>query len=245
MILRILNKANFTQKFLHPISRINDLCTLTIQENSIYNLNRTVDSSLSLYSVCEDIEVLDYTEKTNISFADIKKFIKAFDCISDATVDLIINANSVEYKSNGTKFKFHLINDNIVKSPNYNIEKINSLQFDNEFMMNISIYNLLIKSSTFITNSNKIYIGTDGGNVIAELTDKSKSNVDSYSTKISEVYSGSSIEKPLSFNFDLFRNVSFLKTTDILIRINNKGFIAFDVVDDKYKLKYTATAYSV
>jgi hypothetical protein len=152
----------------------------------------------------------------------------------------------VEYKSNGTKFKFHLINDNIVKSPNYNIEKIKSLQFDNEFKLNISVYNMLIKSSTFITSSNKIYISTENGYVLAELTDKSKNNIDSYSTKISDVYGGAAIEKALSFNFDLFRNISFLKTSDVLVRLNTKvGFIAFDVDDDKYNLKYTATAYSI
>jgi len=246
MILRILNKTNFTQKFLHPVSRINDLCTLTVQENSIYNLNRTADSNFSLYSVCTDVETIDFTENVNLSFADIKKFIKAFDCIADNTIDLVINSNSVEYKSNGTKFKFHLINDNIVKSPNYNIEKIKSLQFDNEFKLNISVYNMLIKSSTFITSSNKIYISTENGYVLAELTDKSKNNIDSYSTKISDVYGGAAIEKALSFNFDLFRNISFLKTSDVLVRLNTKvGFIAFDVDDDKYKLKYTATAYSI
>jgi hypothetical protein len=37
-----------------------------------------------------------------------------------------------------------------------------------------------------------------------------------------------------------------LKTTDAVVRLNTKmGFIAFDIEDDKYKLKYTATAYSI
>ena len=40
--------------------------------------------------------------------------------------------------------------------------------------------------------------------------------------------------------------ISYLKTTDAIVRLNTKmGFIAFDIEDDKYKLKYTATAYSI
>lgn len=246
MILRILNKNNFTQKFLQPISRINDLCSLIIEGNAIYNLNRTADNNFSLYSLCTEVETIDYTEKTTLSFADIKKFIKVFDCIQENTIDLIIHSNYVEYKSNGTRFKFHLINDNIVRSPNYSIEKINSLKFDTEFLMNASMFNTLIKSSTFITSSNKIYLSTQDGAVIAELNDKSKDNIDTFSTKISDVYKGDSIENPLGFDFDMFRNISALKSPEVLIRLNtNVGFIAFDVDEDNYKLKYTATAYSI
>ena len=139
-----------------------------------------------------------------------------------------------------------LINDNIVRSPNYSIEKINSLKFDTEFLMNASMFNTLIKSSTFITSSNKKYLSTQDGTVIAELNDKSKDNIDTFSTKISDVYKGDSIENPLGFDFDMFRNISALKSPEVLIRLNtNVGFIAFDVDEDNYKLKYTATAYSI
>jgi hypothetical protein len=246
MILRILNKTNFIQKFLTPISRINELCTLTVQKNNIYNLNRTADTNFSLYSVCSDVETEGVEENVNLSFADVKKLIKVLDCLSENSLNLFLNKNNVEYNDKGTKFRFHLINDNIVKSPNYNIDKINALQFDTEFKLTNTIHSHLIKSSTFITDSNKIYISTENGCVMAELTDKSKNNIDSYSVKISDFYGGDSITKPVSFNFDLFRNLSYLKTTEASVRLNTKmGFIAFDIQDDKYKLKYTATAYSI
>jgi hypothetical protein len=196
--------------------------------------------------VCSDVETEGIEDNVNLSFADIKKLIKVLDCLSVNTLDLVLNKNNVEYNDKGTKFRFHLINDNIVKSPNYNIDKINALQFDVDFKLNTTTHSHLIKSSTFITDSNKIYISTEDGCVLAELTDKSKNNIDSYSVKISDFYGGTSIDKPISFNFDLFRNISYLKTTDAVVRLNTKmGFIAFDIEDDKYKLKYTATAYSI
>lgn len=246
MILRILNKNSFTQKFLQPISRINDLCSLIVEDGKIYNLNRTSDNNFSLYAVCTEVETIDFQQKTTLSFSDIKKFIKVFDCIPENSIDLIIHSNYVEYKSNGTRFKFHLINDNIVRSPNYSIDKINSLQFNTGFMLSSSSLNTLIKSSTFITDSNKIYLSTDQGVVIAELNDKSKQNIDTFSTKISDGYSGEEIIKPLGFKFDLFRTVSASKCNEILVNINtNIGFIAIDVNEDKYRLKYTATEYSI
>lgn len=242
MILKILNKNSFVHKFLVPVSKINELCSLTLENNSIYNLNRTSDTNFSLYAKTEDIE---YTgEKRNISFADIKRFIKVLDCIPlDTNIELNINENNIEYASHSTRFKFHLINDNIVRGPSFNIDKINSLQFDCEFTFSYNSYMSLIKSSTFIIDSSKIYLHNEGSNVIAELTDKTKSNIDTYSTKISESFTGEPIQKPIGFDFDLFKNVSFPKNGEIIIKLNPKiGFVAFEIQDNNYNLKYIATA---
>ena len=241
MNLKILNKSNFVQKFLVPISRINDLSSLTLENNSIYNLNRTPDNNFSLYITSNEVEYSG--EKRTISFSDIKKFIKVFDCIQSDVIDLVLTDNTIEYKSNGTKFKFHLINDNIVKSPNFSIDKINSLQFDVSFKMPLSTLNLLIKSSTFITDSNKLYISTNEGKVYGEMTDRTKMVIDSYTTEISDSYDGEEIKKPLAFDFDLFRNISFLRVPEFLIKLNTKiGVIVFDILDDNYKLRYISTA---
>lgn len=244
MKLKILNRINFIQKFLSPISKINDLCTLTIEDNQIYSINRTVDNNFSLYSRTSDIELIDCEEKVNLSFSDIKKFIKILECINEDSVELILNPNNIEYKSSAVKFKFHLINDNIVKSPNFNLDKINGLEYNLGFKLSLVMFNTLMKSSVFITNSNKIYISTENGNIIGELNDKTKTNIDTYTSKLSDVYVGDSISTPLAFNFDLFRNISFLKTSELDVSLNtNKGIIAFDVCDDKYKLKYIAVAH--
>lgn len=241
MNLKILNKTNFVQKFLIPVSRINDLSSLTVDNGLIYNLNRTPDNNFSLYIKSTEVEYSG--EKRTISFSDIKKFIKVLDCIQSDTIDLILTENTIEYKSNGTKFKFHLINDNIVKSPNFSIDKINSLEFDFTFKISLSTINNLIKSSTFITDSNKIYISTNDGKVFGEMTDKSKMIIDSYTTEISPIFVGNSIDKPLAFDFDLFRNVSFLRVPEFEIKMNTKiGVIVFDIEDDNYKMRYISTA---
>lgn len=242
MRLKILNKSNFIQKFLTPISKINELCSLSLEENSIYNLNRTSDTNFSLYARTEDIKYEG--EKRNISFSDLKRFIKLLDCIPlENDIDLIINENNIQFESHSTRFKFHLINDNIIRGPSFNIDKINALEFDCEFKFSYNSYISLIKSSTFIVDSSKIYIHNEGTNILAELTDKTKSNIDTYSTVISNTFVGLDINKPIGFDFDLFKNISFPKNGEILIKLNTKiGFVAFEIQDGNYKLKYIATA---
>lgn len=241
MNLKIKNKTNFIHNFLNPISRINDLCSLTLENNSIYSLNRTSDSNFMLYASTDDI--CYEGEKRILSFADIKKFSKAFECVSqDTDIDLKLNENNIEYSSHLNKFKFHLINDNIVRGPNYNIDKLNSLEYDTEFTLNYNSYLNLIKSSTFIS-SEKIYLNTVDGKMYGELTDKTKSNIDSYTLSISESYNGSALDKPLCFDFNLFRSIAMPKNSESIIRLSNKGIIAFVIEQDKYKLKYISTAH--
>jgi len=243
MKLKINNKSEFIQKFLIPISRINDLCTLKIDSNSISTLSRTPDSNFVLYSLYKDVEIIDYTAERSISFADIKKFIKAFECTEGDVVELILNENNIEYKSSNIKFKFHLINDNIIKTPNFNLDKIEALVYDVESTIPISVILSLIKSSTFITDSNKIYIKSNGTSLVGELSDKTKDNIDSFTTKLSDIYVGPNIETPVVLNFDIFRIISALKMQEINIRLNTqRGFVAFDLSEDKYKIKYIATA---
>lgn len=246
MKLKILNKKNFLKNFLDPISRVNDLCTLTLQDGKIFNLNKTPDSSYSLYAQSVDVEYeLDEDVlKRLISFADLKKFIKLFDCIQqDENIELELHENNIEYKTSNVKFKFHLIDDKIVRSPNFNIDKINSINYTITFDIAKTVHQALIKSSTFITDSNKIYISTEDNNVIGEMTDKTRINIDTLATILSDKYEGKPLSEPLPFNFDLIRSLCFLKSDSIKTSINvDRSVIAFDVHDNNYKLKYIATA---
>ena len=87
-----------------------------------------------------------------------KKFIKIIDCIGQDTFELTINTNNIEYKSSATKFKFHLINDNIVKIQEKvllvnNVDKIGSLLMDNNYIQGL-ITKLSINIDTASLHSN-------------------------------------------------------------------------------------------
>ena len=219
-----------------------DMSIVTIDKNGATSLNKTVDNSIILYAKTTDVEYDN--ESTKLNIPDIKKLIRALDCLQSTspTINLQINRNSIEYKSSGTRFKFHLIEDGIIVPPNINIQKIESFEYDTTFKLNVNTFNSLIKSSTFLTDSNKIYISTEDGAVYAELTDKGRSNTDSYKMAICNGYEGSEITKEIPFSFDLFRSCSLLKADVINVSINTiKSIIAFDIIDGNYKLKYIST----
>lgn len=245
MQLTFNNKSNFCSKFLVPISRISDLSIISVNAHNvgeITSLNKTVDNNTILFAKCNDAS-LDAAQRVDLNVPDVKKFVKVFDCIEDETIVVQLNNNNIEYKSPKTKFKFHLLEDGIIAPLGHSLKKIESFEYDTHFKMDIATYNNIVRSSTFITESNKIYIYTDEHGVSCELTDKSRHNLDSFTTQLAERYEGAEIIKPLPFSFDNIRNVSTLRATELDIKINtSKGILCVDVQDEGYHLKYISTA---
>ena len=240
MIISLNNKNDFVNKFLNPISRVNDLVTIKVDGNEVSSLNRTSDNNIILYASCNDI-TCDTTHNVNIP--DVKKLIKALDGITDNQVSLTVNPNNLEYKSNTVKFKFHLLEDGIIAVPNLNINKINNFQYNVRFKMTTQSLTNLLKSSTFITDSNKMYIFSEGSVIYGELTDRSKHNIDMYTTVLTTAYDGEAIDKPIPFSFDTFRLLSTLKSNAFDVSLNTeRGILAMDIIENGYKLKYISTS---
>jgi hypothetical protein len=79
--------------------------------------------------------------------------------------------------------------------------------------------------------------------VLCELNDKSRHNLDSFTTQIADRYEGVDIVKPIPFALDAIRYISSLKTEELDIHINTgKGVLCIDVCDSDYKLKYVSTS---
>lgn len=239
--LTILNKSNFLSKFLVPISRIQETCLITLRDGHVFSLVNA-ENNIKLYARCDDIKYSG--ESLNLGFSDIKKLIKAIDMIQDNEVELRLNSNNIEYTGKNNMFKIFLTDDSNIPLPKISIKKIMDFQYDTKFLVNPDIFSNLIKSSAFITNSNKVYITTVDGGVMAELNDKTKKNVDVFTIKISETFDGSNV-RSIPFPFDLFKIINgYSKTNNIGMSINNNvGIIAIDVFDNNYILKYIASAH--
>lgn len=239
--LTILNKSNFLSKFLVPISRIQETCLITLRDGHVFSLVNA-ENNIKLYARCDDIKYSG--ESLNLGFSDIKKLIKAIDMIQDNEVELKLNSNNIEYTGKNNMFKIFLTDDSNIPLPKISIKKIMDFQYDTKFLVNPDIFSNLIKSSAFITNSNKVYITTVDGGVMAELNDKTKKNVDVFTIKISETFDGSNV-RSIPFPFDLFKIINgYSKTNNIGMSINNNvGIIAIDVFDNNYILKYIASAH--
>lgn len=241
MNLTIKNRINFCDKFLAPISRISDMGILSLSNDTITSLCKTIDNNTILLSKYNDIDC-DVSGSINLNISDIKKLIKLFDSLDDNVVNLKINSNNIEYTSSNIKFKFHLLEDGIIAPLGHSHKKIEQFEYDCKFSVNVDTLNKLLKSSAFITDSNKIYIQTAGDAVQCELTDKSKHNVDNFVMQISDFYIGSQINNGIPFTFDLFRNIATLKASKLEFNINTtKSIMCIDIIDDTSKLKYVST----
>ena len=99
----------------------------------------------------------------------------------------------------------------------------------------------LIKGSVFSSDSNKIYVSTDSEGVYAELTDKTRNNIDTITLRISDSYDGDSIDS-LPFSFEIFRLME-ISNKDILVKINVKlGLVIFEILDNYNKMLYVMSS---
>jgi len=242
MQLTFNNKSHLCNKFLAPISRISDMAILTIEDGKIYSINKTADNNIVLLARCGDVAAGD-AARVNLNIPDVKKFIKAFDVITDENISVTLNSNNVEYRSPQIKFKFHLLEDGIIAPAGLNLQKIEKFEYDVHFRVSTAQLSSVLRSSTFITESNKIYFYTEDGRVCCELTDKSRHNLDSFTNQLADRYNGNEIIKPMPFAFDVVRSISTLKATEVDFHINtSRGILCVDVEDGDYQLKYISTA---
>ena len=103
----------------------------------------------------------------------------------------------------------------IITSPKVNIEKVKSLELDGNFTLASSSIINLIKGSSICTDSNKLYLSVKDKDVLGEITDKVRANVDSYGINISNNYEGVQFAVPIPLNFEIFRIISSMRFKDI------------------------------
>jgi len=233
--LKVANKAEFL-KLLDAISKINDSgVILDLQEEKITSLVSSIDSTLIL---CSEYKTnLGFVDTINIP--DVKKLRNVLDTIEDTEISLDINSNNLQYSGDGVKFKYHLFEEGFLTKPNLNLEKINSFKFDVEFKLNKNTLQRLFKGSTFASETNKIYFYTEDGNLMAELTDRSRHNTDNFTLSLGKI---DKELKPVPVNLDNIRLLSLINE-EFNVSVNTEyGVVVFDIEDKDIKLKYIISA---
>jgi len=112
MTIPIHNKNEFVDKFLTPLSRINNSCSLHLKGDKLTALVATPDASVILNAVWKFSD--DLSEENKLNIPDINKLIKVLDCIREEYVTLKVNSNNISYNEKGIKFKYHLLEDGIL-----------------------------------------------------------------------------------------------------------------------------------
>jgi len=237
--LKIKNKKDFVSNFLGPVSNLNDACILSIEGNSMSCTLASADATI----VCKStIEVDTDLDNVKLNLPDIKKMVRVLDIIPSNEIELQVNENNISYNKNGYKFKYHLLDDGIIKQPNLNVEKIKKLDFNTKFIVKENELNTLFKGSSFATETSKVYIFEEGGKINGELGDRSRHNTDNFICELSNEFEGN-IEKPLPVNFDSFRLVSFSGSREVNFSVNtDMGVITCNFKKGDAQLIYIISA---
>ena len=238
--LKIKNKKDFVSNFLGPVSNLNDACILSIEDNIVSCTLASADATI----VCRSsMEVdTDIPNSTKLNLPDIKKLVRVLDIIPSDDIELKINENNISYNENGYKFKYHLLDDGIIKQPSLNVEKVKNLNFNTKFTVKEKELNTLFKGSSFATETSKVYLFEDDNKIYSELGDRSRHNSDNFVCILSENFEGN-IDKPLPVNFDSFRLVSFGGSKEVNFNVNTEmGVITCNFQKGNTQLIYIISA---
>lgn len=237
-----INNKHFKKLFLEQISKISDSAVLVLTNNCVECKTCTPDNAVILglkFKVETDQNI---TEPVFINVGDIKKLIRAFDCISEEDVSFKLENNNIAYTDNSIKFKFHLLENGIINQPKINLQKLEQLEFDGEFTLSDRAVSELIKASTFSTDSNKIYLTSNNNILKGTLTDKTKFNIDSFEINVAEDYTGGKLEN-LCLNFEVFRILSTSKFSALKCKTSSKiGVVLFEFENKILTSKYIVSA---
>lgn len=237
--LKIKNKKDFVSNFLGPVSNLNDACILSIESNNMSCTLASADATI----VCKStVDVETDLDNVKLNLPDIKKMVRVLDIIPSNEIELQVNENNLSYNKSGYKFKYHLLDDGIIKQPNLNVEKIKKLDFNTKFIVKENELNTLFKGSSFATETSKVYIFEEDGKISGELGDRSRHNTDNFVCELSDNFEGS-INKPLPVNFDSFRLVSFGGSREVNFSVNtDMGVITCNFNKGNVQLIYIISA---
>ena len=238
--LKIKNKKDFVSNFLKPISNLNDACILSLKDNLLTCTLASADATIVSKST---IKVETDLKESKLNLPDIQKLIRVLEIIPTAEVKLDINENNISHSNNGYKFKYHLLDDGIIKQPSLNVEKVNKLNFNTKFKVSENNLSTLFKGSTFASETTKVYLYEEDGKIYSELGDRNRHNTDNFICILGDEFEGDSITKPLPINFESFRLISFTGSKEITFNINNEmGVITCNFVKGNTSLIYIISA---
>jgi hypothetical protein len=236
------------EKILKPINRLTESCVLNVNQNNIYSICSSPDNTVILYAKLNlpqsNIPVI------KLNLISIKKLLSGLECLSDnGQFTMQLNDNNVmcqvveEDTDEKTHFKYHLVDDSIIKEAPVNINKIAALKFDTEFSISPSKLKQIISGYAFASDVSKIYFSSSAGKIHAEINDKTLQNVDNISFVISNEYEGEEITDYIPLSLEVFKNLVHCKS-DVKVKINNqyKVFVFQNTEEDNVELKYIISA---
>lgn len=237
----------FLEKLLKPVSKLSESCVLKISDKSLYTVCTPSDNSLILYAKAE-LPVSIETCKLNL--INIKKLLTGLDCLGDDgefSLSLLDNhiKCQLENKDSGEicHFKYHLVDDGIIKESTVNVQKISKLTFDTEFEITADKFKKIMSAYSFATDATKLYFYSKNNQIYGEINDRTLQNIDNISMLLSDKVLGQSLSTPMPISVEIFKNF-ILNKNSIKVKINNQYnvFVFQSQDDENVNFKYIVSA---
>lgn len=239
---------SFLEKLLRPVNRLTESCVLNVKEESLYSICSSADSTVILYAKAK--LPVSINPPVRLNLISIKKLLSGLECLGDNGEFSIenegnyIKCQNIDHDSREkTFFKYHLVDDSVVKEAPVNINKIASLKFDTEFTISTTKIKQLMAGYAFASDITKIYFSSKENTIVAEINDKTLQNVDHINLVVSSSFTGDSIKEPIALSMEIFKNLAHCKS-DIRVRLNTdyKVFIFQNTEEESVELKYIISA---
>jgi hypothetical protein len=236
-----LNKENFVQKYLLPVSKLADNVSLSFNGEEIITTCASQDGSIVLLATYKaGVAVKGITR---INLPDIKKFIRLLDCVDVNELALTIQGNHLNYESSSYRFNYFLLEDSYMQRCPVNPEKINKLKYDSGFLLSTAKFNEVLKSSSIATDSDKLYFYTKDDKVYAELNDYERQNINNITLLVADKFVGEPIKSALPLNLENIRMLAGLKADNLTVKINNDLKVTlFQIEEQDINIKFIISA---
>lgn len=234
------------QRLLKPVNRLSESCVLKTDPEGLYTICSSPDNTVMLYARFK--VDLDLQKQVRLNLISIKKLLSGLDCLGDdGEFSIQHEENNIKCsnKINGetTHFKYHLVDDTVVRECPVNINKITQLTFDTEFVISSNKIKQIMSGYAFASDITKIYFYSNENKIYAEINDRTLQNVDNITLIVSDSFEGNPIQDALPINTEVFKNLATCRT-DVKVKINNqfKVFIFQNKDDNDVELKYIVSA---
>lgn len=191
----------FNKMFLTPIGQIVERAVLTIGDGKIYSQCISRDIGVGVY-IERDIET-DLEVGYNINLGDVLKLRNHIQNATDLedSADLIINKNTIKYKSTKWRFTIHLFDDGIITKNKSDVNKILQYPYTTKFNLSYQAIREILKLKAANKEAEKVYFSYTEDGVYADVTDYTQANMDKSGMLICDEFEGDEniIGCPLTF----------------------------------------------
>lgn len=239
-------RRDHIEKLLKPVNKLTDSCVIKSDSEGIFTVCSAPDSTVILYAKLKLDSIP--TDPIRLNLISIKKLLNGLLSFSkDEQFSMEYNENYIKciFKSDDTNafFKYHLVDDSIIRECPINLKTLSAMQFDTEFVISFAKIKQILAGYSFASDVNKLYFYTEEKQVFAEINDRTSQNLDTMNLKICDEFSGVDIVSPIPINIEVFKSL-INSRGDMRVKLNNKHkvFIFQNKDDSDVDLKYIVSA---